>query len=682
MINNTSDTLFTNTLIDNYIRTMDREMFDFLRKNPSLEELERIDHQLPFPKDETTFELVKVLNHLLECNTDSVNIGTNNNIPVVNAKVKRRIKRMLLRIDPDDAILNEIKQQKELKSDTNVSLIEPKVAISWLKDVSSMKMIENILNRLIGPDQDSKNHTDWIQLKLEFYKLLENKKYLNMINKNIKRRILRLIYVLSTDQERDDFNTKKKEFTKVTAVIDKPSTHHKLAIATEYQHKERSHNLQANASISVVHVTNKSLSNCLEEVMNAKSSDDLDSAITNVSTLSEGASDGGDIQIKLLNQLNCVLLDDTMVSHAKIRRKVLRLIKVLSPTEECSENHPVGNIVSNNIDDFVQQDPPISHSSNNNSSNIGTSSINTSISTSSNSDNKTTSIIGESSSEVNILDQLLTVKTAQQLDNVLSKVDLRTISTSSSNEITTCSTIDYDVNNKTQEEFRRQFKRTLDELLTNDEISSNINAKIRRKIIRISTALQSPDDGQEETKLNEVTNNVKVDLHQTTTSMDQVNNKSTKVPYVLFIGNLPYDTTSQDIEKFLRVNKAITIDSEIKVRLRANATTGESLGIAFVEVESVQELHQCIALHHSVYDGRIINIEKSCGGRNKTQRVQKINERRSVQRIKVESAVDKVLLHYQQKGVLHNVHKWGQTMKDKFYSFSPTYISDVIYYIL
>ena len=126
------------------------------------------------------------------------------------------------------------------------------------------------------------------------------------------------------------------------------------------------------------------------------------------------------------------------------------------------------------------------------------------------------------------------------------------------------------------------------------------------------------------------------------------------IPYVAFIGQLSFDTTVEDIQTHL-VEAGITCDEggvPPVVRLLTDPSTGSSRGAAFVEFSSAEQLYKCIALHHSMLNGRRINVEKSCGGRNKEHRAMKIRQFKEEQQARVSQAIDRILREHQEKGLI------------------------------
>jgi len=116
-------------------------------------------------------------------------------------------------------------------------------------------------------------------------------------------------------------------------------------------------------------------------------------------------------------------------------------------------------------------------------------------------------------------------------------------------------------------------------------------------------------------------------------------------PLVAFVGQLSYETSGERLRDFLKSRGVAA-----RVRL-LTAEDGRSRGMAFVECESAEALHACVALHHSQLDGRRINVEKSAGG-GKSRRQTRIQDTRQKQRKIVETTVERVLEEYLADGRL------------------------------
>ena len=763
----------------------------------TLEDLEKIDADLPYSDENKTLELVMRLNTLI---TGDVN---DDKAVSVNAKVRRRIKRILQRIDPSDKILEQnrlqycsvnrstgriernhqlIKGQHEATTPV-VLILQPREALEILQERSllTLRVIETTLNQLVNPDQMSKDSIDWIHLRDHLHGIADNRR---ITNKDIRRRIQRLVYVLSSEEERQTLSDKRKTTVGESAAISEQqqrmmidrsrdrlqkknnslpsSTTVPKAAAIRSATASRTDKIMAPTAASMRIIMGntsaehdyaddqtttttttlycKSYDQCWTELKRATSVIDIESAITSVSSLSTGDNITKQYVKNTLQEI--MQSDDAMVGNAKIRRKVLRLLTILSkeedeveieekskltiaPPTKCISRDDDGDdgheivISSDNGINVIDKKNNINNNINNNNSDCMSGDNGNAVSTSR-----------------NILQQLRNVRTIDELNTALLAFDLRQINvnddtktvdnsnacviigSSSAMMITTTSAdvLKCDDNNSSSassnrnseknrssctssngnsssegsssssvdtddHDFKRHLKRALDDVLTRAEIAESMNSKTRRRVQRITSALNLQDEKEEEEEIahihphpHSVVNGViKEDRKQTKQTI-----KATTVPLVLFVGNLHYDTSASDIEQHLKSNGAIDSDSIMKVRIRSDANTGISLGIAFVEVNTLDELYKCIALHHSKLHGRIINIEKSCGGRNKTQRDNKIGEKRTQQQIRMHDAVDRVLSRYEQEGVIKQVHQWGQTMKDKIYSLSPSYLSEVM----
>lgn len=102
----------------------------------------------------------------------------------------------------------------------------------------------------------------------------------------------------------------------------------------------------------------------------------------------------------------------------------------------------------------------------------------------------------------------------------------------------------------------------------------------------------------------------------------------------------------------------------------------KSRGAAFVEFESNAELYKCLTLHHTMFMGRRINVEKSCGGRNQNARSMKIRRLRTEQGIAFSEEVDNVLKSYASKGQL-KMFGMGDRLLNRLYSLTPATVSEV-----
>lgn len=52
----------------------------------------------------------------------------------------------------------------------------------------------------------------------------------------------------------------------------------------------------------------------------------------------------------------------------------------------------------------------------------------------------------------------------------------------------------------------------------------------------------------------------------------------------------------------------------MRLLTRKGTKPPRSKGMAFVEVDDAESAYQCLGLHHSRLDGRLLNVERTSGG--------------------------------------------------------------------
>lgn len=84
-----------------------------------------------------------------------------------------------------------------------------------------------------------------------------------------------------------------------------------------------------------------------------------------------------------------------------------------------------------------------------------------------------------------------------------------------------------------------------------------------------------------------------------------------KKRYTLFVGNLPYDITKEELlEYFGRFTK----NQVESVRMLTDRGTGEFKGTCFVDLKDSHSYEVCLRLHHTKLQDRKINVEPTVGG--------------------------------------------------------------------
>ncbi|KAG8868076.1 hypothetical protein FS842_006565 [Serendipita sp. 407] len=99
--------------------------------------------------------------------------------------------------------------------------------------------------------------------------------------------------------------------------------------------------------------------------------------------------------------------------------------------------------------------------------------------------------------------------------------------------------------------------------------------------------------------------------------------------YILFVGNLSYKTSAEAIaEHFSACDPPPTIRRLTNRSKSGNTGREKFKGCAFLEFSNATGLQTALRLHHSVLDGRKINVELSAGGGGKGEaRIKKLKEK-------------------------------------------------------
>lgn len=131
-----------------------------------------------------------------------------------------------------------------------------------------------------------------------------------------------------------------------------------------------------------------------------------------------------------------------------------------------------------------------------------------------------------------------------------------------------------------------------------------------------------------------------------------IEKESQKNPYILFIGQLSYDTTKEQIleyfQKKLKQDPSLsstfsspTNTSEFQVRLLTDEKTKKSKGMAFLQTYDPQIMYACLQLHHTYLNERRINVERSTGGKKDSKKRQdKLSSYRMEQKKFLSNTID------------------------------------------
>ena len=234
------------------------------------------------------------------------------------------------------------------------------------------------------------------------------------------------------------------------------------------------------------------------------------------------------------------------------------------------------------------------------------------------------------------------------------------------------------------------------------ELHSGMNAKQRRVVSRVVSALEGKAESGVKavvvTREEEDAQESKKRKADAAAYEDEESKRAKKGPYVLFIGQLAYSTTAADVETLVRRHgldaEAIPTGATyagyggagdvavveeagpVQVRLLTD-TDGNSRGSAFAEVQTAEHLHRALGLHHTLLHGRRINVEKSCGGRNKEARKDRLSAQREEQAETIRTKIHEILASYADKGA-PSVEALGSFLCERLYANTVHTVTDVL----
>lgn len=213
---------------------------------------------------------------------------------------------------------------------------------------------------------------------------------------------------------------------------------------------------------------------------------------------------------------------------------------------------------------------------------------------------------------------------------------------------------------------------TLASLDNSDDGSNKLNAKERRSAKRKAEAIASEETGEKDIQVlldwyNSVApptpsvSPTKKKTKMATKSNDDNNTtdvakKEKKIPYILFIGQLAYTTTSEMIFQHFQttLGKELITPDTLKVRLlldQKKKGANKSRGMGFIELSTPEIMYECLKLHLTYIDGRRINVEKSAGG-GSTIKSSRIITHRAAQSTYIANTVEAILSTYINNGDL------------------------------
>ncbi|KDO26245.1 hypothetical protein SPRG_08320 [Saprolegnia parasitica CBS 223.65] len=156
--------------------------------------------------------------------------------------------------------------------------------------------------------------------------------------------------------------------------------------------------------------------------------------------------------------------------------------------------------------------------------------------------------------------------------------------------------------------------------------ASGMNAKARRLAQRAAQRAPATADGEAPAKPETKPRPAKRKLPE------KENPNEKRIHLTLFLGQLPFSATEDKIRKHFHEA------GELKVRMATDKKTGKFKGTAFIEVKDSKALGAALSRHHSLLDGRRINVELTANGGGKkselrTSRIKDLREKQSAKQI-------------------------------------------------
>lgn len=137
-----------------------------------------------------------------------------------------------------------------------------------------------------------------------------------------------------------------------------------------------------------------------------------------------------------------------------------------------------------------------------------------------------------------------------------------------------------------------------------------LNAQQRRLLARKASR---PEDEASKSKAGEEGSKKRKRASKTTDDAEP-NKKVKSIHLTLFVGQLPYNATEAKVRQHFHEA------GDIQVRMLTDKRTKKFKGTAFIEVKDSKALGAALSRHHTLFNGRRINVEMTAsGGGNKSE---------------------------------------------------------------
>ena len=142
---------------------------------------------------------------------------------------------------------------------------------------------------------------------------------------------------------------------------------------------------------------------------------------------------------------------------------------------------------------------------------------------------------------------------------------------------------------------------------------------------------EDDDDDEDEEEEEEEDDKAKVNVAQSQKAagkpQQNKEQEAKKKRYVLFVGNLPFSITEEELKKHFLTKASQIVD----IRIPKKDNTNLSRGFAYVELGNNTDYEKALSLNHSFVKGRRINVQYS-GGNDKKEAVAKNHKLQALQK--------------------------------------------------
>ena len=224
---------------------------------------------------------------------------------------------------------------------------------------------------------------------------------------------------------------------------------------------------------------------------------------------------------------------------------------------------------------------------------------------------------------------------------------------------------------------RRTLKRALERILA-DNLTGKLTSNCRRKMKRVLKLIE-PNGNVSETVTSPDSTCEKIADSNDKKRKDGHDSEVKRPQFRLFIGQLAFSTTAADLEKYLREQG---VECPLQIRMLTERETGKSRGTAFLDLfGGKRSLKRCLSLHHTMLNGRRINVEKTGKGFNDEVEVKK---RRIEDKVRESEKMDALLRDFEEnveenKGGVFKVKSLSDSTMNRLYAMNMDEVRSILH---